>query len=121
MGDVPFTTILLAALFPVIARADVNTGLLEREIGFVGDEIGARVTDIDRSVDGLTILDLTLPSLVEKVDSVEVLDNEDRAVEQVRRAEIDNNGTQSRVGVRLYLERAPKMDYRLRLYDDKEE
>lgn len=108
----------LCVMFPfAVAHADVNTGLLEREAGFVGDEIGTRVLEVDRSTDGVTVLDLSLPPLGEDVDSVDVLDKEGRPIEQLRPAEIDGNDNK-RLGVRLYLKRAPKVDFRLRLYDD---
>ncbi|MDH3451208.1 MAG: hypothetical protein OEN20_02230 [Gammaproteobacteria bacterium] len=111
----------LAALVANPVRADVNTGLLEREVGFVGDEIGARVTGVDRTDGNATVLDLSLPPLDEAVDRIEVLDRDGNVVEQLRPAQIESDQEQNRVGVRLHLKRAPKMAFRLRLYDDTDE
>ena len=119
MRTVLFLVSTLSAFPGIVAYADVNTGLLEREIGSVGDELGARVINVDRRAGGITVLDLSLPPLDEEVDRVDVLDQEGRLVEQVQPAKIDSDS--NRVGVRLYLKPAPKVNFRLRLYDDSDE
>lgn len=121
MNVVYISVCTLAALAVGTVRAEINTGLLEREAGFVGDEIGARVTAVDRSRSNVTVLDLSLPLLDDSVDRVEVLDKDGRVIEQVQPAKIEGDPEQNRLGVRLHLKRAPKMEFGLRLYDDSDE
>jgi len=76
---------------------------------------------VDILEDNVTRLELSLPPLAEEVDQIEVLDRDGDPVKQVRRARIESDHENNRVGIVLYLKRAPKTEFRLRLYDDKDE
>ncbi len=112
----------LLAVSPGAARADeVTTGLLKSEEGFVGDELGAEITDLDLLDDGPMRLKLTLPALAIDPERVEVIDGDGRPLRQVRKAKIEADYDNDRVGVVLYLNRNPNVEFRVRLHGEPRE
>lgn len=99
-------------------RVERESGALEAVPGFTGDRLGIVVEQVIVEGDGESqVIDLNLPLPLEQIDEVEVLTPSGDEIEQKQEAEIAAEPDERGVGVRLYLPKSRKWEFRLRLID----
>ena len=106
-----------AAATPSPAPEAIETGMLEAKPGFVGDVLGAEVTEMDTTGDTMDVISVTVPVEPGQIEVVRVIAPSGNIVEQEKPAELSPDYQNHRVGVRLYLPKRKNWEFKLRLVD----
>lgn len=91
---------------------------LEMSAGSQGEQINAKVLDVERK-DGITVIDIQLPeSALENLEYLKVQARDKTYIKQPREPAtlVDENGAP--YGIRIYLKKTPNLEFRIRLFDE---
>ncbi len=95
----------------------LETGLLEATPGYVGDVLGAEVESTSSSGAQTDVIVISIPINPDQVDEVRVISPVGKVIKQSRPAEIERDYEHNNVGIRLYLPKQKKWEFKLRLVD----
>ncbi len=107
---------------PVTTTTERVTSTLRPEPGFTGSRMGAEVEEVFISDDErFQVIDLLLPLDPEVVDEIQVESASGQPVDLRKKPEINPEQDGQATGVRLFLSRDKKWEFRLRLIDNPDE
>lgn len=95
----------------------LETGYLEATPGYVGDLLGAEVTDTNTSGKQIDVIDITIPVDPDQVDEIRVISANGKVVKQNKPAEVIPDYRNNNVGIRLFLPKQKNWEFKLRLVD----
>ncbi len=95
----------------------VRTGIIEARPGYTGSKFGVEVEDVSVIDDRVQAVDLTLPFGVEEVDRIEVESVTGDFIDLPRQAEIGPGPDPKNTGIRIYLPKRKKWEFRIRIID----
>lgn len=96
---------------------ELETSVLQKVVGFTGDELGAEVIAVTPGEGDTEIIDVVIPVSPDDVDQVHVTRPDGTPFEKKRIMEISRDHENDEVGVVLRLNKKDRLGFRLKLID----
>jgi hypothetical protein len=97
--------------------SSLDTGLLEPNIGYRGDRLGAEVVNAEISGD-LQSIEINVPIEPDAVDRIQVMTQSGELLPMSRQATIVRNYETNNVGITIQLPKSENLRFRLKLIED---
>jgi hypothetical protein len=97
--------------------SSLDTGLLEPNVGFKGDRLGAEVVNAEISGE-LQSIEINVPIEPDAVDRIQVMTQSGELLPLSRQATIVRNYETNNVGITIQLPKSENLRFRLKLIDD---
>ena len=97
--------------------SSLDTGLLEPNVGFKGDRLGAEVVNSEISGE-LQSIEINVPIEPGAVDRIEVMTQSGESMPMSRQATIVHNYETNNVGISIQVPKSENLRFRLKLIDD---
>jgi len=102
--------------------AAVESANLRAVPGYTGDRLGAEITDISNLPgEDIQAIGISIPIEFGRVGRIEVVSPAGDPIQQQREADIVQQDDGKNVGIRLFLPKRKDWEFRLRLYDDRDD